>query len=570
MLVNTQIPVETLSPSRLNNLDAMQEGRFLAACEKSASELRSIFRRDRIDTPDVAITNVTTENVSYDNPVLNANSLMALEAVTPDVKSLIDAISDTEVKDLAELTTVASGNESLTIRKYDRGTTLSLKVDQNELTPKTARQSEVFAEQVKARFARSPAHREYSRMRNEVNLQAVPPEIVISRPFNPAEDVLGTLAFLEDADLLSTSSRNFAPDFVNSDDPQAFLNAKLEAIPSYRAIRREGESATSYTWGNKAKRMLIVDHSTGNYTFSVRQNPAGWYLETANQSPEAKAVPFIETECAEQLCAVLDQAGLMLHPDLQAEIMNPADADRYGSIYTQLSREVAKWVNHPEKTQISKLVVPADGEFYGTALLKDGVANIRYRAQDYASRSDYDREPTEDTESVARQRWESTTHEVTSESAAALLCLIDQSLTRAKTTELASQLPVTKQSIMFRDGACFDVLGYYFGASQEPFAGKGLQQVSVNEVPLLEKTLGSHTFMTLQSMTFNGVELPKGALLAQQSDGWAFLRLTAFCFDQPSDQIAAAGSELDKALKNEADAVRRLGGTTLSHLVSDI
>lgn len=555
---------EIQAPPYLNNLEVLQQARFEAACLQSAAELKRVFSHDETEDPAVAITRVTTESSSYDAPNLDAAALMSLEAVLPNTKLVTDSIFDSNTPDFELLTTVFVGSEELTIAKYSTGMTLQL----NKIgyapdgIPQTA---ELITDQVKQRFARSPGHRGFAQaVRLLAQMEAVP-ETVSSKAFDPTEDVLGTLAFLESVGLLRTGNKAFIQDYQTMPNPAALLEAQLAAVPDYRAKREIDDDATTYTWGRGAIRTLIIDKHTGSYAFSVSQDPASYYLETANQASDRAEVPFIETECAKQLCNVLDSAGLMFHPELQAEMTSPKESDRYGSVYTQLSREIAKWVNSPQRTKLSNLVVPVNYDYYGAALLKRGLSQLKDTAHSYDNNAALEDDAQE---SAVRGLWANSDRFTTSESAAALLSLIDQSLGRDQTEHPESQLPVTNKKINICDGACFDVIGYYFGAATEPFANKGLRRVAPNGVPLIEKTLGSHTYMTTEPTLFNGVRLPKGALLKEAEDGWAFLRLTAFSFDRPDDQQAAAGSELTKALANEAAAVRQLGGTLLRHLVT--
>ena len=249
----------------------------------------------------------------------------------------------------------------------------------------------------------------------------------------------------------------------------------------------------------------------------------------------------------------------MLHPKIQEEIMKPGSADRYGSVYTQITRELAKWINDPSRFKLSELIVPYDESFSGRNLRGQGGSD----GYDYHPNAE-----TENREEDARKLWtQANTQPTSSEAANTLINLVNGVLERQQNKDFSSDLAVTKTQIRIKDGACFDVLNYYLGAANNVDLNPNYLSkfVAENNVKLLKKTMGSHTFLSTDPIVFNGVKLPKGALFTKTDDGWALLRLTPFSFDQANDQ-KAFGTEIDKAYLIQKDTVNFVGGIAIDVL----
>lgn len=292
-----------------------------------------------------------------------------------------------------------------------------------------------------------------------------------------------------------------------------------------------------------------------------------FYQEHAHNMPTAESIPFIETECAYDFFVALDEAGLRLHSlEIEAEMIAVDKAESSGSVYTTISRELAKWVNRDEKICIDNLFALKTEEAKTTPYsmfdsLYDAEAAWEYGQ--YNMR-DFDTFPKEE----VKERLLSIDTTPMGEAAKTLFDLAQGALSRTDAPcEDVTELSVTNSDIRLYKGTCSDVASYYIGARD--LQGL-LQNVEHDGVPMLEKLHGEHTFMLQRETILNGVQLPKGTLMQRGDDGgWAMLRLTPFCFDTQNDQLVF-GSELEKAKQRHGIIIRGLGGTSLKHLAKDL
>lgn len=562
---------ELTSLEYLDNLSVLQDGRYNLAVHSADMQLRSIFAHDRIDNPAVNITEIQNDSFPRYCQSFSANDLLSLSAVGLDPEVVVSEATATKYDNSVRiLKTVEIDKDKLDVYAAEGGLKLLLNIDGVESRYGNSATHTGVNEKVKQRFAQSPAHQASHKAIAILAHSEETPHGITTDPFDPLIDPLGTLAFLEDLGLM----RGLDSRFRQGQSAQDILETAVANIPDFIATKKETDGSHSIVWGDGwasgVIKKLHIDKTTGSYQFSAVQDPAANYFEQANQSAE-KAIPFIETECARELCSILDKKGLMFHPSIQAEIMGMGEADRYGSIYTQISREIAKWVDNPDRTQLSNLFVPHEADYYGTEVAKKMVYGKSMPIYQYENRHGYEDFDEPDTrketpEVLVREKWISAPHSADGEAANVLLTMIDDSLARDPSSEQITDLPVTKGPVKIRDGACFDVTSYYVGAATNAHS-QPLRKVTESGVTLLEKTMGAHTFLSTEPMVFNGVRLPKGALFIKSKDGWAFTRLTMFAFDQPQDQIAVGGSELAKTLKNEQEAVRQLGSSTLDALI---
>ncbi|HSH18105.1 MAG TPA: hypothetical protein VK978_01855 [Candidatus Saccharimonadales bacterium] len=547
--------------------ESLLTGRYNAAVRTAERQLRGVFAVDPTKDPRVSLSQVRDSYYGgYDCGVLRPSELIAFDAV--DVR-ITDLTKDTGGYNPESSTLVQSiqvEDEHVDVHSYGRGVSLQFRKEGHEPDPANPLQPTAITERIRQRFAQSPAHREMARINVELQSQPTTPPSIETNPFDPMEDPLGTAAFLEQVGL-TDSGYSFARQLREGHSIADIVESSLNDVPGYRATQTEDDTSKVFTWGSGAVKSLAIDKQTGAYTFSVRMDPASNYFETPNQAPGIEAIPFIETECAQELCRLLDRSGLMFHPKYQLTMMEMGDSDRFGSIYTQLTREVAKWVNSPDRTHLSNLFVPADMQYQGSRLAGDSdyptLKLYEYEAKNHQDVQDGT------TEADVRSTWNRIDHSVQGEAAGALVTMIDDVLSRGNNAATSTDLSVTSKRIEVSNGACFDVASYYVGAADQSWRTNDLRKISDGGVELLEKTHGSHTYLSLHPMQFNGVQLPKGALFSRQQDGWAFLRLTPFSFDNLADQLALA-PEIAKTGSNEKQAIQALGGMTLTHLAQAV
>lgn len=558
-------PVPEALIGRVDTLGRLKEVRHREAETGERYALRRIISSaDMIGDPNSVFTNVEDNDRWTDQGILGIGDYIALDGLgyAPDrVVGLLGRDKD-QTQPAIE---VRVGNEHLQVKRYGDGLTVKFAMDSQspvdafeEVKPVAIRQKVVD------RYMQSPAHVAMHELADRASGNNQAGELS-TRDFDLEADRLGSLNLLSS---LGLTWSQFSPDMLSvhtsveeilaASSVEKFGVSKIEDNPQELIVRTEPHGIA---------RTVTVDrlHKTARVSFAGDR--AYWYQERANQV-QVQSEAFLETKCAEEFLGALDAAGLMPHPRYQNEMIRIGDAERGGAVYTQISREIAKWVNRDQRRQLSNLFVRFDTRThakgkseYGNFFESEGIQrDLEYERTD---------EETEAEEAAIKQRLLAIDESAFSEPTKLLFRLAKQSILKNADRSGISELPVTKSDIRVGDGACFDVAAYYIGAAGSGWQNK-LKSVTVNGVNILEKTHGSHTFMLQEPAVLNGVELPKGTLMQQGDDGgWAMLRLTPFCFDDPKDQLAT-GSELTKAYENEKEAITRIGGVSLGNIVSAV
>lgn len=303
-----------------------------------------------------------------------------------------------------------------------------------------------------------------------------------------------------------------------------------------KILAKKTDDFVKISYGTALRRTIFLDKHTGDVSLTLKQMPEDYYVETANSWVYARSEAFIDSQCATELFDILSKHGLTVADNVRDELVRPEQADRYGSLYTQLTREVAKWVDRPSRTKVSNIFAP------------------QIQEDDY-----YEPETRQKIEELLRDAVLSFDLDGVSEPTRVLLGMMQGALAR---TNEASDLPVTKDEVLIDKSACFDVTLYYLGAA----TSGGLHSYQEGNVSMLRKSQGGKTFITVHPIEFNGVQLPQGSLFSQANDGgWFFQRLTPFTFDNPKD-ARVFGSEIDKAKDVQKRSVTVLGGMSLADI----
>jgi hypothetical protein len=241
--------------------------------------------------------------------------------------------------------------------------------------------------------------------------------------------------------------------------------------------------------------------------------------------------PFLLSEAGRAIVEVIDSSKLVLAPRLRNILIgreNHTDYDpRYGSSYSELTRELAKIVNDPNR---------------GVDHLFEG-GNIQ--ALKAIDEMDVDK--------------------IQPESARQVFSLLSQSLRRSADAELTTDLPATMRSRGMQAGACKDA-EYYFLADMKVHEGISYQEVGDSHVPMLHKSSGYDTALSVLPVMYNGVVLPRGSLFQinrqDESTTYTFVRVTAFAFDQDTARDAFGWQY--------REAISHASGMTISYdLLSD-
>lgn len=548
-------PVTAEYSPAVANLEQLQAGRDAWAEKTADSRIRSIFAASAVEDRRYAVSSAPSNGVPYDD-ALGASTLFSLEALGIDARRILietgaDAGASNEV-----IASKTIGGDVLEIRRQGHGVSFIVNA---EYPDSSGDPSAAIGVALQERIAQSPVQQAIiaARERYMPEFDDPIPDTVETEPFSYVEDPWATLTFLTDNGLV-WSSEGIVSSVRSGMPPIEAIDTLLNTV---KVARNELGNVTKLSWSDLGvRRELDIDKQNGTLVFRARRRPTDYWLERANQSGDT-SLPFLETECAKKLSDTLDRTGLMFHPELQRMMMDTDhDSNRYGSIYTQLSREIAKWVNNPDRVRLSNLFVPFDPEFIGPKLVaREGETALRHYREKYAESAD-------DVEAHVRAMYAGADKIMDDIPASTLFGMVDDVLARGL-GQADTDLPVTDEIVHITYGACFDVTSYYVGAAAAAPQHKGLKSIEADGVKMLEKEHGIHTFLTQEPVVFNGVRLPKGALFQRSSDNkWAFLRLTPFAFDEAKDQMVF-GSEISKTLRNERSGLMRMGGISMSGLV---
>lgn len=560
--LDKQAQAEVLNQS--NTLEQLKRIRHEAAeVDVQRGAVSAMRSADRITQPRTGITDIPTKFGLYDVGQLHYGDSVAMEAIGWNPTEVATVLDDDPVANDGEsLFTATLGDETIEAARYGRhGLTLRFHSATEQPVESYDARPVVLRSAVVARFERSPAHVAIHALLDTV-APGDTPSLLETQPFDPNEDALGTLAVLEDVGMFGWGMPDH--ELLSGAVAPATLLAQTERL----VVEHDSENGDIvYKKHEQAiTKSVRVDAKTGYMSVAFSTDPGYAYQERSNSDPSSNEAPFVETVCAQQLLDGLAVVGLTLHPTLQVEMVRVGQAERFGGIYTQLSRELAKWVNRDNRVKVANLFVP-DAE----AARLDG--NKLYYGK-YQTEIDWQRshdvlmndEQRAEEEATVRARLLAVDTSAMGEAARLIFELAQGAIRRdAAADELTGSLPLTHEDISISEGACFDVATYYVQATTIP--GK-LCAIYVDGVSMLEKTHGSHTFMLNEPTLLNGVRLPKGTLMQRGGDeGWAMLRLTPFCFDDPIDQLAT-GSELAKAYANESQAIHAIGGVSLLHMIA--
>lgn len=508
-------------------LASLQEERWGKARERAHERLVNELRyADEIDNPTPALRYLQYIGASVDDSILTVKSLFELDAIGVDYQSMLKQSANS---DTAWQQTVTVSGLSIVISPLDNGITYTLNGSANSQNPHANTPAELIENIYVKRIENSPPFLAIHSLREQLYTAAT--ASVMSEPFQIYEDALGMLTVLESLGFPALSATSIKMDLSENTTPEEILNKVLASAPEQVQQPLSGEDY-QFVWCNdKVWYVLYVNVQTGQAAIEVRVDTREYYTERANRSAEL-ATPFIDTACAAEIAQILTDNGLKFSDDISQEITRIGEADRFGSVYTQLSREVAKWVNNEEHINITKLFLPQNTQYYFEDLVdKEKIANVLIDL-DCSSYS----EPT-----------------------AILFGLIKEALLARNTTR-DSKLSVTKACIIIRDDACFDVTSYHIKGAALPASQDGVVPYEEEGVPMLAQSYGAITYLLLKPTLFNGVNLPKGSLMKKlPDDTWAFLRLTSFSFDTDED-AKVFEAEILKAKSKNPEAVKKLAG----------
>lgn len=209
--------------------------------------------------------------------------------------------------------------------------------------------------------------------------------------------------------------------------------------------------------------------------------------------------PFLEQLTGKALTRSIE--SLQLTPSsrlvniLEAQDGSYGYDDLYGNSYSELTREVAKFINDPSRPV--------------SELFQDEDAASKLKTMDLATIEDL----------ATRVFFE----------------LLQKALKREEGQNFESEVPVFEGKIHMRQSACRDA-EYYFCADVDE---GGYDVVDVQGKPMLHKYSGGKTAINLEPLIYKGVEIPAGGLFQRHRDeegktSYAFVRMTTYALDEQS------------------------------------
>lgn len=232
-----------------------------------------------------------------------------------------------------------------------------------------------------------------------------------------------------------------------------------------------------------------------------------------NKNKSSVAIPFLRGVTGNEFVSAFESVGLEFSDRVLDALVGQdrgGFTTRYGNSFSELSREVAKFVNNPDRS-IHNLFVQ-DGQQAVDALIKVDAA------------------------------------EFSSPATRELMLLLQRTLVREKSAQHVSSVPVHKGEVAMNVGSCKDAEIYF---CKSPPASLFLKEGT----PMLHKLHGEKTAINLEPIIYKGVELPAGSLFQVHEDGYTFVRFTSFCFDpevaadaftwQYGDALEVTGSDPD-------------------------
>ncbi|HWB38993.1 MAG TPA: hypothetical protein VG604_02010 [Candidatus Saccharimonadales bacterium] len=321
-----------------------------------------------------------------------------------------------------------------------------------------------------------------------------------------------SVGFQEDPELLAVLANHSIPSAGHVRKYQKIHNAqalqtiydKLEPV-----MPGDAESLPAFAPGiyynaeNQVDKVVLPNGSLGPYHYVLKpENPAdqtslmegkykvGYVVDPSKFAMEIgnnrykESPAFIFSPDAAAICSSFEQAGLKPTSALMS-ILKGKEDDRYGHAFSHLTFALCEIVNRGNE-DLAKMF---DGES-----LADIESDIRKLQSD----------------------------ELTPSGAKIVIDLLRGIANRSDQSQLP---PSINQSKTKKIGSmCKDAESYYAGAAEL----HQLLEVEPDNVPMLHKTHGQHTYMLRQPTLFNGVELPAGTIMAQMSDGWAAGRVSAY------------------------------------------
>ncbi len=271
-----------------------------------------------------------------------------------------------------------------------------------------------------------------------------------------------------------------------------------------KAIKTFIDGNEAYVFNTFRGYEFILLREGSKCSIGYSTNARGAYFEQPNQSVQNPSLPFIETPTAKELLTEFGRIGLSFNDEIEKIMIEAGESDRYGSVATHITREISKLIN--DRNRSLQDIFSVDDIITKIELID-----------------------------------ESKIHDKT---AVILVKLLKGLIHRQNNDDLTA----TDKYVSMKDGSCFDSAGYFEMARKYG----DIELIKVNGKRILYKKNGAKTYMNLDSVIFNGVEIPPGGLFVKPENSsaneFALVRLTPY-IDLESDPLYGAfAPEVTKAL----------------------
>lgn len=525
-----------------NYIEQLQSERLEAARDLGEREFRSYMANLLRQPHYYGILSQLRNGITATNDYMSVRDYLDLRALGVDPRQLSDEIKKSDGRYGEKLSLpdlVVDGDSAIEIYSYSSG--ISLKPESRKVGYAEPFDSSNFIQYVQDMYSETPFYNEVLQLYKSIGVGVSPHEITVSS-IDRTDDPLVSYSILADLGLVG-----YRVDDIRELD-KIMSESKTDELVRYLAHLREyseewsldiNQDEASFINDGPVKKIVTFSRKDKTFSVSIRRQVDYHYPERVRHvSDLSPALPFIETLAAYELTQLMEEQGLVFNERFHAEMIAAGKEaeNRNGSVYSELSREVAKWVNRPSRLSVLRIF----NELENSSQNGDREGRVREKI----SKIDLDHVSTP---------------------VGILVGLMKDCIAREKVKDdPKSDLEVEKSDGHVEVGACFDVAAYYMGSLEQK---NGLVKVEpVGGVVLLHKKHGKETYLSTTPLLFNGVTIPKGSLLSEKDGKWLFMRLTPFSFDNPSDRLVLHAEYL-AANKARKDKYRGLGDASLATLI---
>lgn len=318
-----------------------------AKCVSGDNSRVGVLLSDAVDR------NAITTHYQY---VLAPYDYMALEALGQSASVTAKKIQSQE--DTARIFEFSNDREALTVDKMSEDVRLMY-------TPLDEEADTKIAEVLKDRRLESPVFEliEGALTESEV-MDTLPEEGVTIGYIAPEKDIHGILQLLTDIGMINVLH---VPKIYEklSEGMSAIevIQLYLQYGPNRVVCKADG---VHFSRGGALGSWVHINSEAGEVGVGFAPNVSEQYYSESGYFDEELRKPFLDTDCGKELVSVLEEQGLMLHSRWVEAMTFSFDRDSEEesssntSVYAELTRKVAKWINRPDAFHIEEMFTTLD------------------------------------------------------------------------------------------------------------------------------------------------------------------------------------------------------------------